>query len=63
MDEKKNLRQIETQVKEIKDKLWKVEKTLGMPTDELHLYRLLKSLEERLNVIETILKIGDFSDE
>lgn len=59
MDEKKNLRQIESQVKEIKEKLWKLEKNLGLPTDDLYLYNLYKSLEERINVIETILKIGD----
>jgi chromosome segregation ATPase len=63
MDEKKNLRQIENQVKEIKEKLWKVEKNLNLPTDDLYLYRLLKSLEERINVIETVLKIGDYADE
>jgi hypothetical protein len=61
MDEKNNLKQIESQVREIKDKLWKVEKTIGLQTDEMYLYNLLRSLEERINVIETSLNLGDFN--
>jgi hypothetical protein len=48
-------------VREIKDKLWKVEKTIGLQTDEMYLYNLLRSLEERINVIETSLNLGDFN--
>lgn len=63
MDEKNNLKHIQCQVKEIKDKLWKVEKTIGLQADEMYLYKLVKSLEERINVIETTLNVGDFAND
>lgn len=57
MEKHKNGKNYEKQIKEIKENLWKIEKTIGLPSDELLIYNLVKALEERVNVIETILKI------
>lgn len=51
------MKKIEKQIKDIKENIWKIEKSVGLPADDLFIYNLLKSLEERLNVIETYLKI------
>lgn len=56
MEKQINEKNIEKQLKEIRENLWKIEKQMGLPTDELYIYKLIKNLEERLNVIETLLK-------
>lgn len=57
MEKQTNQKSIEKQIKEIKENLWKIEKSVGVRGDELFIYNLIKGLEERVNVIETILKI------
>lgn len=57
MERNQNAKLVENQLKKIKEDIWKIEKSIGLSGDELFIYSLVKSLEERINVIETILKI------
>lgn len=70
MDDNKNIRQIEKQLKEIKESIWKIEKSFELPTDEFYVFKLVKDLEtriseltERLKVLEMMLKVGDYQNE
>ena len=61
MEKERNAKTIEKQIKELKENIWKIEKTIGLQGDEFFIYNLIKGLEERINVIETILKLDQDS--
>lgn len=61
VEKQQNDKNIEKQIKEIRESLWKIEKQMSLPTDDLYIYKLIKLLEERINVIETILKVDQDS--
>lgn len=54
-DQNQKDKQIEIEIRELKESLWKLEKKLGLRADDLLIYDMIKTCEERLNVIETKL--------
>jgi len=62
MEKKLNVAQISSQLKEIRENLWRLEKTIGIQTDDLYIYKMMKDLEARMNIVEIHLKITDYAD-